>query len=484
IVAGQVLLNPSDVNSTLNYIGKSQYSADPLFSGMIDDFRIYNYALNQSQMLNLVPRRWTGALSSSWTTATLANPKNWQVVSNATDYASGDVVLFDDSASAFTVSVTDATVSPTNPTFDNSKYNYILTGPGAVAGNGTLTKNGSATLTINNANSYSGGTVINAGTLDINNGSAIGTGALTVAGNSTIDNNRGVAVTLSTNNAQIWAADFTFGGTNPLNMGTGLVTMTGNRTITTNGTAALTVGSISESGGAWALTKAGPGTLELDGPPSLPAGSLLNVTGGRLRLNVSSGSATIGTGVSATIAPGATLELAGLVAALSSGANRVNVTNSSAAVILVSGSHQQIGNLDGSGTTQINAGSDLTANHIIQNGLVIGGAGGSLGVLTIAASSPTGNPLVGATTSMIAGNLTGSFAEDPSLATGLTAPIGAENNDVWMSSLPAAASEGPATSAVPEPSSLLLGLVGLIALRCFGRRFRGSRCLPFSATLR
>ena len=57
IVAGQIQLNPSDIDSTLNYIGKSQYSADPLFSGMIDDFQIYNYALSQSQMLNLVPRR-------------------------------------------------------------------------------------------------------------------------------------------------------------------------------------------------------------------------------------------------------------------------------------------------------------------------------------------------------------------------------------------------------------------------------------------
>ena len=79
------------------------------------------------------------------------------------------------------------------------------------------------------------------------------------------------------------------------------------------------------------------------------------------------------------IGSGATLELAGSVSALSSGASRVNIVNNSSAAagLLVSGTHQRVGNIDGSGTTQVNAGSDLTANHIIQNALVIGGAAGS-----------------------------------------------------------------------------------------------------------
>jgi hypothetical protein len=51
-VAGQILLNPSDVNPTVNYIGRSQWP-DPLFSGRIADFRIYDYALDFNQVLNL-----------------------------------------------------------------------------------------------------------------------------------------------------------------------------------------------------------------------------------------------------------------------------------------------------------------------------------------------------------------------------------------------------------------------------------------------
>lgn len=38
-------IHPGDFKPTLNYIGKSQFS-DPLFSGKIDDFRIYNYSLS------------------------------------------------------------------------------------------------------------------------------------------------------------------------------------------------------------------------------------------------------------------------------------------------------------------------------------------------------------------------------------------------------------------------------------------------------
>jgi hypothetical protein len=56
----------------------------------------------------------------------------------------------------------------------------------------------------------------------------------------------------------------------------------------------------------------------------------------------------------------------------------VNIKNESPGApgesgLVVSGTQQQVGNIDGSGTTQVNAGSDLTANHIVQSALVIGG---------------------------------------------------------------------------------------------------------------
>jgi hypothetical protein len=69
-------LNPSSLGvTTQNYLGKSQFSGDPAYSGAIDDFRIYNQALSPQQVLELaaptvlVP----AAVSTSTVTGTTVN---------------------------------------------------------------------------------------------------------------------------------------------------------------------------------------------------------------------------------------------------------------------------------------------------------------------------------------------------------------------------------------------------------------------------
>lgn len=52
-----VTIKPLDFKPVLNYIGRSQYP-DPLFSGTVDDFRVYNYALSANeidQISNVAP---------------------------------------------------------------------------------------------------------------------------------------------------------------------------------------------------------------------------------------------------------------------------------------------------------------------------------------------------------------------------------------------------------------------------------------------
>ncbi|MGI9177577.1 MAG: LamG-like jellyroll fold domain-containing protein [Pirellulales bacterium] len=168
-VAGRITLDPSSVNPTRNYLGKSQY-ADPLFNGVLDDFRIYDYALSRADVANLVPvshYAWTGGVDSRWTTATVASPKNWKLTFNAaaTDYADSDTIVFDDTAAVFTVR-TDGDVRPLVTTFHNATA-YTLTGSAGIAGTGTLVKNGLGSLTIANRNSYTGGTTINTGTVTL-----------------------------------------------------------------------------------------------------------------------------------------------------------------------------------------------------------------------------------------------------------------------------------------------------------------------------
>jgi hypothetical protein len=51
--SGAITLDPIDFSPALNYIGKSLWSADPLFSGRIDEFRVYSYALSGPEIWNL-----------------------------------------------------------------------------------------------------------------------------------------------------------------------------------------------------------------------------------------------------------------------------------------------------------------------------------------------------------------------------------------------------------------------------------------------
>ena len=45
-----ISISPVDFRPKINYVGDSQWSADPFFNGKIDDFRIYNFALSSSQV--------------------------------------------------------------------------------------------------------------------------------------------------------------------------------------------------------------------------------------------------------------------------------------------------------------------------------------------------------------------------------------------------------------------------------------------------
>ncbi len=52
-----VTINPGDFTPANNYIGDSQWTADPLFAGLIDDFRIYNYALSEAAVLRMAQQQ-------------------------------------------------------------------------------------------------------------------------------------------------------------------------------------------------------------------------------------------------------------------------------------------------------------------------------------------------------------------------------------------------------------------------------------------
>ena len=71
-----------------------------------------------------------------------------------------------------------------NLTVDGAGSNIIS---GAISGTGALIKNGSGPLTLSSANTYSGGTTINAGKVSLGNATALGTAAVTVGAGGTLD---------------------------------------------------------------------------------------------------------------------------------------------------------------------------------------------------------------------------------------------------------------------------------------------------------
>jgi autotransporter-associated beta strand protein len=179
---------------------------------------------------------------------------------------------------------------------------YSVTHSTGISGSGALTKIGSGSLTLDTANTYSGGTTLSVGTLVAGHDSALGTDTLRLAGGTLA-----ASGTRSLGNAVTLSAASTVGGSSPLTF-TGAWTLAGNHNLTVNNSATTTIaGAIGESGGPRVLIKDGSGTLELTGANTYTGGTL--IAGGTVRINNATGSA-FGTG-GVTIASGATLTGAG-----------------------------------------------------------------------------------------------------------------------------------------------------------------------------
>ena len=118
----------------------------------------------------------------------------------------------------------------------------------------------------------------------------------------------------------------------------------------------------------------------------------------------------------------------------------------------------------GSGKVQVNAGSDLTANHIVQSALVIGGTAGSPGLVTIDASDASGNPLGQPSGLALAASLvhSGPFGEVVNSSASLSS-IAAGSTDLAVPAAGNSVGIGNA-SQVPEPPTLLLALLAVLAV--------------------
>lgn len=107
-------------------------------------------------------KTWNGADNGLWD---LDHSVSFSNAENENDvFVPGDNVLFDDTA-ANTDVVIEGRLQPAAVTFRNETKDYTLSGDGQIVGDAKLTKEGAGSLTINNINSYTGGTYINGGKL-------------------------------------------------------------------------------------------------------------------------------------------------------------------------------------------------------------------------------------------------------------------------------------------------------------------------------
>ena len=381
------------------------------------------------------PSAWTGESSTSW-----ADSGNWSgaVPGGTNTTTNADTALFNRNAARSPLTI-DAGRNVQNVTFDTAGVNSLTVG-------------------------------------------AVDGPALLLTAGGTLQTTSTVASSQAVNAPLVLAGDYTFNsgaGSNSavLSIGGGIVprATAGATTLTLSGgnTGANTIGGVLADNGAGhlAVTKSGSGLWILSGANRYSGST--TVLGGTLKFDVTA-APTIAAGVTATVASGATLELAGSISALGTvDGNRVDLMNdSSAPGVVISGANQVVGDIDGSGTTQINAGSDLAADHFIQNSLMIGGTALNRGLVTIVASDASGNPL-GQSSAQSSGLL---LAD--SLASGV--PFGAVINSSNLTGGPASgrsdseftsSSFGHAGSAVvPEPSSMLL--VAIAAVSLLGHRIR------------
>ncbi len=261
-------------------------------------------------------------------------------------------------------------------------YSGVISGAALTVGD----VNNAGTVILNSANSYTGGTTLETGTLVIGNNTALGTGTLTTI-------------------------DPTVVYMNGINMANPIV-MQGDTTLEVDNTDSATQsGAISESGGSYAVTKTGTGTLALTVANTYTGGTTIDAG----VLDAENNSA-LGTGA-VTVNSGGSLQVGGASVL----ANNITIsgtgTGGAGAIFASDGLQNEV---NGNVTLAADSSVDVTLNNIFLNGtvslgayeLTLGGAGlvdilghvtGTGGIVVAAngaalVSSPVSNTYTGLTT--------------------------------------------------------------------------------------
>ncbi len=246
---------------------------------------------------------WRGNVSGDWDTTTL----NW-FSGSPINYQQGDFVTFDNTLTG-TANVNLTTTLLPTAIGVNSVVNYSFSGAGKLSGTASLTKQGTGTLTLaeSGADNFTGGVIVNGGTLILDDANSTIAGGLTItSGTVQIGNNDAVAA-LPSGNIQddgVLVFDTTTnlavgtaiaGAGSVIQMGTGKITFNAantysGSTVVSNGTLALTGAGTVSSSSQLNLANA---TFDLSGLNGQTVVNALNVTNANITLPTIAGVANI-----------------------------------------------------------------------------------------------------------------------------------------------------------------------------------------------
>jgi autotransporter-associated beta strand protein len=170
-----------------------QPTADPDSDGMINQEE-FEAGTDPKSNASFIPLVWQGGGANSWDLATTAN---W--LENTTPRVFRDkrhVTISDTGSNSPAINLTGP-LAPGSLAINHSTKAYTLFGSGYLAGTTGLVKSGTATLTINTPNTYSGSTAIDAGVVTLQHATALGTttGGTTVANNARLELEGNITVT-------------------------------------------------------------------------------------------------------------------------------------------------------------------------------------------------------------------------------------------------------------------------------------------------
>jgi fibronectin-binding autotransporter adhesin len=201
-------------------------------------------------------------------------------------FIGGADVTLDDTATGVTTVGLVGNIEPASVLVDNSSKNYILGGTGSLVGTMNLTKSGTGTLTITNANTYSGVTTVNGGTLAFAGSLATSAGIVTVDGGTLATSG---AINTGTG---AWTAGSTAASRGVINVNGGSdIQLAGNFIAGNNASGS---GAVNITGGSLTNTQA---SLAANFEIGLTGYGALNMSGGNVKVNTFYVDGGAGTGV-------------------------------------------------------------------------------------------------------------------------------------------------------------------------------------------